>query len=138
MMTQMEKMNKQVGGNHYKIFSIQPVHMIQVLNLTWFEGEILKYVSRFPFKNGKQDLLKALSLIKIADELDRSKEYKPVMGGYKVAGDIPIHEHLIDKYVSQFGVTHGKFVKACINYILRSERSKLERFIENNVDKFYT
>lgn len=42
----------QVGGNHYQ-FEIEPVHLMVKYNLNWFQGEILKYVSRHTNKNGK-------------------------------------------------------------------------------------
>lgn len=49
----------QVGGTHYQ-FEIEPVHLMVKYNLNWFQGEVLKYVSRHTNKNGKQDLEKAL------------------------------------------------------------------------------
>lgn len=38
-------------------------------NLNWFQGEILKYVSRHTNKNGKQDLEKALHIGDMAIDL---------------------------------------------------------------------
>lgn len=58
----------QVGGNHYQ-FEIEPVHLMVKYNLNWFQGEILKYVSRHTNKNGKQDLEKALHICDMAIDL---------------------------------------------------------------------
>ena len=49
----------QVGGNHYKGMSIQPVEYITANNLSFLEGNVVKYVSRHRTKNGLEDLLKA-------------------------------------------------------------------------------
>ena len=53
----------QVGGSHYKVMKIQPWDYIIANNLTWHEGEIVKYVTRWKSKNGVEDLLKAKSVI---------------------------------------------------------------------------
>ena len=51
---------KQVGGTHYSNLEIQPTEYIQKNNLTFIEGNIIKYVTRHRQKHGKQDLMKAL------------------------------------------------------------------------------
>ena len=38
--------NKQIGGNHYKNLSIQPVDYIVENNLNYLEGNIIKYITR--------------------------------------------------------------------------------------------
>lgn len=48
----------QVGGSHYQK-AIQPWDYIIANNLGYLEGNIIKYVSRYKEKNGKQDLEKA-------------------------------------------------------------------------------
>ena len=52
---------KQVGGNHYKNFKIQPVEFITSNNLTFLEGNVIKYISRYPDKHadGLEDIAKA-------------------------------------------------------------------------------
>ena len=42
----MSTLNKQVGGNHYKLMSIQPWEIIDALNLNFYEGCVLKYLLR--------------------------------------------------------------------------------------------
>jgi hypothetical protein len=49
----------QVGGSHYKGKSIQPWDYIAANNLGYFEGNIIKYVSRWRDKGGVDDLKKA-------------------------------------------------------------------------------
>ncbi len=52
--------SNQIGGVHYKNLPIQPTEYIQKNNLTFIEGNIIKYVTRHRHKNGKEDLMKAL------------------------------------------------------------------------------
>jgi hypothetical protein len=49
----------QVGGNHYKDMAIQPVEYIHKNGIGYFEGCVIKYVSRWRKKNGVEDLEKA-------------------------------------------------------------------------------
>lgn len=61
--------SRQVGGTHYEdIGSIEPVHVMVEYNLNWFQGEVLKYVSRR--KNGVIDLDKAIHICEMADVLN--------------------------------------------------------------------
>ena len=61
-MTAEEKLiasEKQVGGNHYKGYAIQPIHFIMENDLGFCEGNILKYITRWKDKGGIEDLRKA-------------------------------------------------------------------------------
>ena len=50
--------DKQVGGTHYKS-SIQPTAYIKANKLDFFEGNVVKYVTRWRKKDGIRDLHKA-------------------------------------------------------------------------------
>ena len=50
---------RQIGGNHYKQNAIQPWTYIVANDLGYLEGNIVKYVSRYRFKNNVEDLRKA-------------------------------------------------------------------------------
>lgn len=67
-------LNKQVGGNHYKQFAIQPVEFINANNLSYMVGNVIKYVTRYPFKNGINDLEKAKHYIEMLIEFERNKQ----------------------------------------------------------------
>lgn len=47
-----------VGGEHYSL-PIQPVEYIKKNKLDFFEGNVIKYVTRHKRKNGVEDLKKA-------------------------------------------------------------------------------
>lgn len=51
--------DRQVGGTHYKDRTIEPWDYITANNLGFLEGNIIKYVTRHPDKNGLADLEKA-------------------------------------------------------------------------------
>jgi hypothetical protein len=62
--------NKQIGGKHYKSLSIEPMEYIYRNDIPFIEGNIIKYISRHRFKNGKEDLLKAKHYINILLEYE--------------------------------------------------------------------
>jgi hypothetical protein len=50
----------QVGGDHYERNSIQPIDYIVGNGLGWCEGNAVKYITRHQYKNGRQDIEKAI------------------------------------------------------------------------------
>lgn len=50
----------QVGGNHYKNLKIQPTKYCIANRIPFADGNVIKYISRHPYKNKEQDVLKAL------------------------------------------------------------------------------
>ena len=64
----------QEGGRHYADMAIQPVQFIHANNIGFFEGNVIKYVSRHRVKNGVQDLLKARHYIDLLIELERGNQ----------------------------------------------------------------
>lgn len=63
----------QIGGEHYKL-PIQPVEYIWKNNLNFFQGNIIKYTSRYKAKGGKEDLLKARHYIDMLIEFEYGNE----------------------------------------------------------------
>ena len=66
-------LNKQEGGSHYKDLPIQPVEYIYANALGYFEGNVVKYVTRWRKKNGITDLMKAKHYIELLIELENRK-----------------------------------------------------------------
>jgi len=50
----------QVGGSHYKGSGIQPLEYTMANKLTFCEGNVVKYISRYRSKNGLEDLAKVV------------------------------------------------------------------------------
>ena len=63
-------LSKQVGGQHYKDQAIQPVEYIHANKIGYFEGNVIKYVTRWRNKNGIADLEKAKHYIELLIELE--------------------------------------------------------------------
>ena len=63
-------LEKQVDGSHYKSLTIQPVQYIHANSIGYFEGNVIKYVSRWRAKNGLSDLEKAKHYIELLIELE--------------------------------------------------------------------
>lgn len=69
----MSEANKtQIAGSHYKGKTIQPWDFIAANNLGYFEGNIVKYVSRWQNKGGVDDLRKAAHYLQKLIELQTS------------------------------------------------------------------
>ena len=56
---------------HYVQGQIEPIDFINANNLDYLEGNIIKYVSRYKFKNGLEDLLKAQFYINMLIEREK-------------------------------------------------------------------
>lgn len=63
----------QVGGVHYKTAPIQPWDFIAANKLGFFEGNVIKYVSRHHVKGGVMDLLKAQHYLEKLIEMELAK-----------------------------------------------------------------
>lgn len=55
---EMKATDRQVGGSHYQKNKIQPIEYIHANGLDFFQGNVVKYITRFRDKNGIQDLEK--------------------------------------------------------------------------------
>tara|TARA_Y100000401_G_C8131383_1_gene130292 strand:+ start:86 stop:304 length:219 start_codon:yes stop_codon:yes gene_type:complete len=66
----MEKpTDKQVGGDHYKNCTIQPVVYIESNKLGFLMGNVVKYVTRYSVNSNVQDLEKAKHYIELQLQL---------------------------------------------------------------------
>lgn len=66
-------LDRQEGGDHYKGCAIQPVEFIHANGLGFFEGNVVKYVTRWRKKNGLADLRKAVHYLELLIELEEAK-----------------------------------------------------------------
>lgn len=83
-------MVEQVGGTHYSRLQYETWDFILDNNIDFFIGNAIKYISRYKYKNGIEDLKKAKSYIqKVIDE----KIYCSVLD---------IHTNSVKAYICQF------------------------------------
>ena len=65
--------DRQIGGSHYKHYKIQPYEFISKNGLSFFQGNVIKYVCRYLFKNSAvQDLEKIIHYCQL--EIKRIKD----------------------------------------------------------------
>lgn len=62
-------LDAQVGGDHYKKLGIQPIELIRDINANFFQGNVIKYITRYKYKNGIKDLEKAKHYLELIEEL---------------------------------------------------------------------
>lgn len=62
-------LEKQVGGDHYKKFNIQPIEFIKTNNLSFEMGNVVKYALRD--KGGEEDIKKAIHYIEFELEMPK-------------------------------------------------------------------
>jgi len=63
-------LDRQIGGDHYKKYSIQPVEFIMENNLDYCQANVIKYITRFRDKNGVEDLRKAKHYVEMLIEFE--------------------------------------------------------------------
>ena len=69
-----DQLTAQVGGDHYKNLVIQPVEYITANNLSYLQGSVIKYVTRYQDKNGIEDLQKAIHFVKMMIQEEEDKK----------------------------------------------------------------
>jgi len=67
-------LDQQVGGDHYKDLKIQPIEYIHANGIGYFEGNVIKYVTRWREKGGIADLKKARHYLDLQIELEERKD----------------------------------------------------------------
>jgi hypothetical protein len=66
--SRISEQSDNINPSHYTSFAIPPNEYITANNLEWEVGNVVKYVSRYNLKNGKEDLLKAIKYIELLME----------------------------------------------------------------------
>lgn len=66
-------LDRQVGGDHYKEYAIQPVEFIHDNEIPFCEGNAIKYLCRWRTKGGIADLEKAKHYIDLLIQLETRK-----------------------------------------------------------------
>lgn len=116
--TNMEKsLKEQIGGSHYNQMKIEPVEFIQANGIGFCEGNIIKYVSRYRFKNGVEDLKKARHYLEMLIE---SMEDSETVDFSEVPVPVSI-EHQSDEIIFKVSST-DEFFAIVANLLSRGYR----------------
>jgi hypothetical protein len=73
---QMNPLDKQVAGDHYKKLKIQPIEYIHANGIPFAEGCAIKYLTRWRDKGGIADLEKAKHFIELLIELENKSDHE--------------------------------------------------------------
>lgn len=124
---------QQEGGNHYERLKVEPVKVFVAFKMNWFQGEILKYVSRFQRKNGEQDLKKGLHIADMAIDLNIGK-----MNRVKVIRLLSKKKHLNDlfhDYVNQF--EYVEYMTILLIGLIEENYDSVKENINELIKKYY-
>jgi hypothetical protein len=105
-------LQKQEGGSHYKEVAIQPVEYIHANNLGFFEGSVIKYVTRWKKKGGIQDLKKAIHFLELLIELEQKEKAAPEIATEQRAETAAAGP----KWKMLTAPSHYQLISACCNY----------------------
>lgn len=102
------KTNGQVGGDHYKKCGIMPTTYIRANNLDFFEGNIVKYITRHKDKGGAEDIEKVIHYAEmILEDVYGYKNGKPIVGLRLDTGE-PVYESEIAINIEAPTALYGK------------------------------
>ena len=73
----MEKtsLTKEIKGTHYQQYKVQPIELIMDMGWNFIQGNIAKYVLRAKYKNGQEDIDKAIHYCELGMDLDDRESY---------------------------------------------------------------
>lgn len=74
MSTEKSSLSKQIKGDHYKGYVIQPIEFINKNNLSFIQGCIIKYIVRYKDKDGLDDLKKIKHYVDMLIEMEYPNE----------------------------------------------------------------
>lgn len=118
-------LRQQIGGSHYKDMVFLPISLISLLDLDFFQGNVVKYISRYKLKDGVNDLAKAKHYCQMAMELDD-----------KQAPDVALLSEAIDD-VCDF-VKQNQFdfeVYMILMHVVRRHWEEAEQAIDELINK---
>lgn len=115
---------KEIGGNHYKNGNMQPLDIIAAIDLNFFQGNIVKYVTRHSKKNGLEDLKKAYHYCQLG------KEYDP----YNSSNLIPSFR--IDEWINEYSQATS-ISKSFLHSVINQEWDKASDYIKDAARKEY-
>lgn len=87
----MNTLDTQIGGTHYTDLPHQPLDLIAGLDLDFFQGNVVKYLTRYPYKGDPvSDLQKAADYCRKAHA---KLDYKLVLGTQKTRAMYAVEQH---------------------------------------------
>ena len=129
----------QVNGSHYENLKYEPVQLYKAVNqISWFQAEPIKYISRFWDKNGITDLNKAKHILSMASDMGIRRPYELVIPSkFTENYCIQFSNHFNQSKDNEINENYfGKFVSLIIN-ILLGEWDKSLIYLDEIMYYFY-
>lgn len=64
--------NIKTDRKHYEVLKMQPIDLIIKADLSFIQGNIIKYISRYKNKNGVNDIKKCIHYAQLANEYNNT------------------------------------------------------------------
>jgi len=110
----MDTVNMQVGGDHYKKRAIQPIDYILDNDLSFCEGCVIKYITRWRDKGGVEDLEKAKHYLEFLIEKHSRDALSQALDTHDESNALPMDDALkaqtarTDAHFSTIGNSHSE------------------------------
>ncbi len=119
-------LDHQVGGSHYSKYEIQPVELIEKLNLDFIRGNILKYLVRYRDKNGIEDLKKAEHYAEILHQsfLDKFNIAEKFVAQFKDNPEVQRTLRILFSIGTDLNATYEVLEK--LYYLIKQEEEKVK------------
>lgn len=119
----MKALDEQIGGEHYKNLPMQPIELITLLGMSFIQGNIVKYITRYKSKNKAQDIKKCIHYAKLAIELNDKRRCKDALISFAINKYIRVNNLslLQRKVITQTAYNHYINVIQYCNELLQKE-----------------
>ena len=114
-------LNIQIGGCDYKNLQMQPIILITKANCDFIQGSIIKLISAYKNKNGKQDIEKCIHYAQLAIELlPDEKNYLNIGLGYSYAKTNNLNRYQTDVVIATLQRDFLTVIRSC-KILIKSE-----------------
>lgn len=111
------EVSKEVGGTHYEQLKVQPIELIMKCSLTFTQGNMLKYISRYKNKNGAEDIRKCIHYAQLATRYGDTGPTKPIAQAYMYCRANNLTARQKNVIVSIFQEDYYHVVKQCLKIL---------------------
>lgn len=91
-------LEKQIGGQHYKHYKMEPIELIVACKWDFIQGNIAKYLLRAKYKNGLEDIEKAKHYCELGKDLTVGKSANEIIDNDAIIKHFTrinqLHEHV--------------------------------------------
>jgi Protein of unknwon function (DUF3310) len=136
MLDKERSLKRQVGGDHYRRFKIQPVEFIIANGIGFLAGNVIKYATRYAFKGGAADIRKIIHYCELILEFEYGEGPASNQEQAKVRSTIEVGKH--DDWADQKGsyAQGPRQGTQCADNAVRYKDGSLQRAAGSQTGKF--